>query len=48
MVKNPPASEGDIRDTGLILGSGGYSGGGFGNLLQYSSMENPCTEGSTP
>ena len=48
VVKNPPASEGDIRDTGLILGSGGYPGGGFGNLLQYSSMENPCTEGSTP
>ena len=48
VVKNPPASEGDIRETGSILGSGGYPGDMFGNLLQYSSLENPWTEGYTP
>ena len=31
MVKNPPASVGDIRDPGSIPGSGGYPGGGHGN-----------------
>ena len=41
MVKNPPASTGDVRDTGLIPGSGRSSGGGHNNPLQYSCMENP-------
>ena len=41
VVKNLPASEGDIRDTGLIPGSGRSSGGGQGNPLQYSCLENP-------
>ena len=27
MVKNPPANAGDIKDTGLIPGSGRYPGG---------------------
>ena len=40
MVKNP-ASAGDARDTGLIPGSGTSAGGGNGNLLQYSWLENP-------
>ena len=39
MVKNPLASAGDIRDMGLIPGSGGSSGGGHGNPFQYSGLE---------
>ena len=41
VVKNLPANAADIRDTGLIPGSGRSPGGGHGNLLQYSSLENP-------
>ena len=41
MVKNPPANAGDIRDVGLIPGSGRSPGGGHGNPLQYSCLENP-------
>ena len=41
MVKNPFANAGDIRDMGLIPGSGRSLGGGDGNPLQYSCMENP-------
>ena len=40
VVKNPPANAGDIRDTGLIPGSGRSPGGGHGNPLQYSCLEN--------
>ena len=39
MVKNPPASAGDIRDVGLIPGSGRSPGEGNGNSLQYSCLE---------
>ena len=41
MVKNPPATAGDARDMGLIPGSGRSPGGGNGNPLQYSCLENP-------
>ena len=41
MVKNPPADAGDVRDTGLMPGSGRSPGGGHGNSLQYSCLENP-------
>ena len=41
MVKNPPANAGDIRDAGLIPGSGRSLGGGHGNPLQYSHLEHP-------
>ena len=41
MVKNLTASVGDIRDVGLISGSGRSPGGGHGNPLQYSCLENP-------
>ena len=41
VVKNPPANAGDIRDMGSIPGSGRSSGGGHGNSLQYSCLENP-------
>ena len=40
MVKNSPANAEDVRDTGLILGSGRSPGGGHGNPLQYSCLEN--------
>ena len=41
MVKNPPANAGDIRDVSSIPGSGRFPGGGHGNLLRYSCLENP-------
>ena len=41
MVKKLPAKAGDIRDAGSIPGSGRSSGGGHGNPLQYSCLENP-------
>ena len=40
VVKNLPAHAGDARDTGSIPGSGSYPGGGNGNPLQYSCLEN--------
>ena len=40
-VKNLPANAGDLRDTGSIPGSGRSLGGGHGNPLQYSCLENP-------
>ena len=40
VVKNTPANEGDLRDPSLISGSE-RSGGGRGNPLQYSCLENP-------
>ena len=45
MVKNPPASAGDARDTGSIPGSGRSLGEGDGNSLQYSCLENPKDRG---
>ena len=41
MVKNPSANAGDIRDMGSIPGSRRSPGGGDGNPLQYSCLENP-------
>ena len=41
VVKNPPASVGDIRDVGSIPGSERSPGDGNGNPLQYSCLENP-------
>ena len=41
VVKNLPANAGELRDTGSILGSARYHGGGHGNPLQYSCLENP-------
>ena len=38
-VRNLPVNAGDIRDMGLILGRS--PGGGHGNPLQYSCLENP-------
>ena len=44
VVKNPPANAGDVRDVGLTAGLGRSSGGGHGNPLQYSCLENPMGE----
>ena len=41
VVKNLPANAGDIRDEGLIPGSGRFPGGGHGNPLQYFPLEKP-------
>jgi len=41
VVKNPPANADDIRDAGWIPGLGRSRGGGPGNPLQYSCLENP-------
>ena len=44
MVKNLPANAGDVRDAGSIPGLGRSPGGGHGNQLQYSCLENPGEE----
>ena len=44
--KNPPANAGDIRDVGLIPGSGRSLGRGHGNPLQHSCLENPMDGGA--
>ena len=41
VLKNLPASEEDMRDMGLTPGSGRSPGGGHGNPLQYTCLENP-------
>ena len=41
VVKNLPTDAGDTRDAYSIPGSGRSSGGGHGNPLQYSCLENP-------
>ena len=46
MVKNPPANAGDVGDLGLIPGWGRFPGGGHGNPLQYSCLENPMERGA--
>ena len=46
MVRNLSANAGDLRDVGSIPGSGRSPGGGHGNSLQYSSLENPTDRGA--
>ena len=46
VVKNLPVSAGDIRDSGLIPESGKSRGGGCGNSLQCSCLENPMERGT--
>ena len=41
VVKHPPANAGDLRDMGSIPGLGRSPGGGHGNPLQKSCLENP-------
>ena len=46
VVKNLPANAGDMRDAGLIPGLERSPGGGHGNPLQYSCLENPTDRGA--
>ena len=46
MVKNLLSNAEDVRDEGLIPGSGGSPEGGHGNPLQYSCLENPMDRGA--
>ena len=46
VVKDPTANAGNIRDAGLIPGSGRSPGGGYGNPLQYTCLENPMDRGA--
>ena len=46
LVKNPLPNAADVRDTGLIPGSGRSPGGGHGNPLQYSCLENSMDGGA--
>ena len=46
MVKTPLANSEDVRDAGLIPGSGRSPGRGHGNTLQYSCLENPMDRGT--
>ena len=46
IVKKLPANAGDTRDAGLILGSARSPGGGTGNPLQYSCLEDSMDRGT--
>ena len=46
VVKNLPASAGAIRNIGSIPGLGRFLGGGHGNPLQNSCLENPMDRGA--
>ena len=46
VVKNPFANAEDVRDLGSIPGLERFPGGGHGNPLQYSCLENPHGERS--
>ena len=45
-IKNSPANRGHVRDAGSIPGSGRSCGGGHGNPLQCSCLENPMHRGA--
>ena len=46
LVKNLPVNAGDVRDEGSTPGSGRSPGGGHGNPLQNSCLENPMDRGT--
>ena len=46
VIKNPPANIGDLKDAGSSPRSGRSPGGGNGNPLQYSALENPVDRGA--
>ena len=46
VVKNPTVNAGDIRDSGSLPEWGRFPGGGHGNPLQYSCLENPMDRGA--
>ena len=46
MVAHPPTNARDARDTGSVPGLGRSPGGGHGNPLQCSFLENPMDRGA--
>ena len=46
MVKNPPDNIGHIRDSSSISRLGRSPGGGHGNSLRCSCLENPMDRGA--
>ena len=46
VVKNLPADAGAGRDASSVSGLGGSPGGGHGNPLQDSCLENPLDRGA--
>ena len=46
VVKNQPGNAGDAKDKGLIPESKRSPGGGIGNPLQYSCLENSMDRGT--
>ena len=46
VVKTLPTQAGDIKEVGLIPELGRSPGGGNGNPLQYSCLENPMDRGA--
>ena len=46
VVKKLPANAGDVRTAGSILRSRRSPGGGYGNSLKYSCLENPMDRGA--
>ena len=46
MIKNPPGNAGDISDVGSLPRLGRSTGGGNGNPLQYSCVENSTDRGA--
>ena len=46
VVKNLPTKAREVRDVGSVPGSGRSPGGGHGNPLQYSCLENPMDRGA--
>ena len=45
VVKNPPANAEDVRNVGSVPELGRSPGGGHGNPLQYSCLENAMDRG---
>ena len=46
LVEKFAANVGSVRDAGSIFGLGRSSGGGHGNTLQYSCLENSMDRGA--
>ena len=46
VVKHQPANAGDLREETWLLGLGIFPGGGNGNPLKYSCLENPMDRGA--
>ena len=48
VIQYLPPNVGDVRDAVSISGSGKPPGGGHGNQLQYSCLENPMDRDACP